>query len=937
MMGAAMLSDQRGSSSPSFTSFGEMLRFLRRRSRLTQRDLGIAVGYSEGHINRFEKDKRLPDPAVVAALFVPALMLEDEPHLASRLVELTRVERPRQRTALENTTQPLPALETVPPAPAFKVARLHPLTRLTALLSAQKRLLISGLAGVGKTTMAADLAREQARSMPVFWFTIMEGVTAPVDSVVYQLALFLSEVGHPQAFALLQPASYQSPPSLDRCLALISAALNQQPALLCFDNVEAAAGDAAFLQVIRHLCATTACAMLLTSRETLPLSGFGEVTLTGLERGEALALIGSLSNQRLDDQQAVRLIDKTGGNPMLIRLALAQIVDDRVDLAPLIDSLDVQPQVALYLLETVQRQSSPAEWQMLSLLAVFVKPVNLYDETLIQLAHELGTPRAIAAAISNLQRRHLIDDASHAALNPLVRDYVYRALGVDSTHRRRLHRLAGDWYAETGVSGLSGAYHYAVAGLLDETVDAIAQNEKTIVARGEALAAVSLLDEVLTRREQLPNRPDDALRRLLTTRGYLLSATLRSAEAEADLNQALSLTSNPAVRADIVYRMRFVMLQRGHYVEALQLIQSARAALSPADLLLRAQLFAAESSTQELLGQIDEAERSAEQAVALANRAAHISLAPAEDIRSQAYYVLANVARRRRQVDNAIEYAQCALTSANRANLRIREIACQAFIGGMLYDTGDLDGSLRYRRGALSGAQAVEDQVGVGYYLTHLADIDYLLLHAEDAIQKLDQAERILEDTGEVRGLASALSLRTLVYLSLGNIGQARASILRVMDEMEGQATKRTWGAYLKRQATVYMVEENISGAQVVLGQSLAASLVHEDPMQHFEIHTALALAQVVDGKIAEAHRTLAEAPRIDGLSIWAELDRDLVEACAALADGQFVKAAEMAKQIGEQCRAYPYYRQCAQRLASATRERLDPNRLPRILWVGID
>jgi hypothetical protein len=32
----------------SFTTFGEMLRYLRRRAQLTQRELGLAVGYSDG-------------------------------------------------------------------------------------------------------------------------------------------------------------------------------------------------------------------------------------------------------------------------------------------------------------------------------------------------------------------------------------------------------------------------------------------------------------------------------------------------------------------------------------------------------------------------------------------------------------------------------------------------------------------------------------------------------------------------------------------------------------------------------------------------------------------------------------------------------------------------------------------------------------------------
>ena len=65
----------------SVADFGGMLRVLRHRARLTQRELGLAVGYSEAQISRLEKGKRLPDPSVVAALFLPALGLASEPEL----------------------------------------------------------------------------------------------------------------------------------------------------------------------------------------------------------------------------------------------------------------------------------------------------------------------------------------------------------------------------------------------------------------------------------------------------------------------------------------------------------------------------------------------------------------------------------------------------------------------------------------------------------------------------------------------------------------------------------------------------------------------------------------------------------------------------------------------------------------------------------------
>jgi hypothetical protein len=52
----------------SFARFGDLLRFLRCRAQLTQRDLSIAVGYNFAQISRLEQGQRRPDPAVVAVL-----------------------------------------------------------------------------------------------------------------------------------------------------------------------------------------------------------------------------------------------------------------------------------------------------------------------------------------------------------------------------------------------------------------------------------------------------------------------------------------------------------------------------------------------------------------------------------------------------------------------------------------------------------------------------------------------------------------------------------------------------------------------------------------------------------------------------------------------------------------------------------------------------
>jgi WD40 repeat protein len=71
-----------------FTTFGDLLRYLRRRAGITQTDLSIAVGYSISQISRLEQNLRPPDIPTIQARFIQPLCLEDEPKTVARLLEL---------------------------------------------------------------------------------------------------------------------------------------------------------------------------------------------------------------------------------------------------------------------------------------------------------------------------------------------------------------------------------------------------------------------------------------------------------------------------------------------------------------------------------------------------------------------------------------------------------------------------------------------------------------------------------------------------------------------------------------------------------------------------------------------------------------------------------------------------------------------------------
>jgi transcriptional regulator with XRE-family HTH domain len=94
-----------------FSTFGDLLKYLRKREELTQRELAIQVGYSDTQISRLEQNQRVPDAATLRALFVPALHLQNEPQWVERLLELAKQARLGQlpETATKLTPNNLPA------------------------------------------------------------------------------------------------------------------------------------------------------------------------------------------------------------------------------------------------------------------------------------------------------------------------------------------------------------------------------------------------------------------------------------------------------------------------------------------------------------------------------------------------------------------------------------------------------------------------------------------------------------------------------------------------------------------------------------------------------------------------------------------------------------------------------------------------------------
>ena len=494
-----------------FTSFGSALRFLRRRARLTQAQLAIAVGYSDAHICRIERGQRPPDLSALLALFVPALGLEQQPDLANRLLSLAAVARGEdlpscsplapgpQTTASAAGQRHLPRgirpavarrIATVTQAlsvfPTTFVGREQNLLAIRNLLepnSGVRLLTLIGPPGAGKTRLALEVAAQLGALYPDG--SVFVGLAALRDPALVPTALA-------HVLGVREAAGQGIPEGLLTYLA-------GKRLLLVLDNFEHLLAATSWLTEVLAGC--PALRVLVTSRTPLRLRGEHEYpvpplalppptswgTIEALARNPAVELF-------IQRAQAVRpdfalttanagavagIVRRLDGLPLAIELAAARVkvltastllmrLEHPLDL--LVDGARDLPPRQQTLRRTLEWSCSllePDELLLFRRLAVFAGGGTLEAIGAVCAGTELSTDRAFTLLARLVD--HSLVQADLAAEEPRYRllettlEYATEQLAEagETDCLRRRHR---DWclaLAEQAELELSGPHQHA--------------------------------------------------------------------------------------------------------------------------------------------------------------------------------------------------------------------------------------------------------------------------------------------------------------------------------------------------------------------------------------------------------------------------------------------------------------------------------------------
>ena len=262
----------------SFLNFGILLRYLRKRAELSQRELALHVGYHYSYMSRIENNEHIPDPAMLMARFVPALGLEKDPVWTQRLLELATADEEGRTASAESKSSSLEPITDSDTSDLESPPSLFPVS-LTPLLGRQKEVdtllgLLSngdvrlvtliGPPGVGKTRLAVQTATEAAGMFAHGLKFIDLAALRDPDGFLPTLALHL-EVNEIPGVPLI---------------TRMAQALRQKNLLLVLDNFEQLVDAAS--QIYQLLSTTLNVKMLVTSRVPLHITGEHQFTVPPL-------------------------------------------------------------------------------------------------------------------------------------------------------------------------------------------------------------------------------------------------------------------------------------------------------------------------------------------------------------------------------------------------------------------------------------------------------------------------------------------------------------------------------------------------------------------------------------------------------------------------------------------------------------------------------
>ena len=751
------------------------------------------------------------------------------------------------------------------PYTADLVGRQRELQTCSALLAQEGLLVITGLAGAGKTTLAAALAQQATQQIPVLWLQFQPGYPTSLNSVLHEFAVHLANHGITDFRTLLAASTTQDAPRstapgshtfLMPAVNFLQRLLQTRPMFIVMDNAHLVNDPLliGFLELLCRQASPNGVRLLLVGRTQPAWAQHGvSFALQGLNREETQSLLQRAGLTTLDTDLGRRLHAKTDGNPMFLRFFMTQVQSAQATAgaAPsvemLIEHLEKTPDVRRYLLENIFRELTPPERALLEVAAIFRTPFDEYDYDLQQLLAAMGVSD-VGATLDRLVARHIVTRLHPSAdvhIHQLLRDYAFSRLQTRPSDRQRIHAAAASYYVRRR-DYLEAATHYRHADAFEKAILLLGDQIENVLNRGLATAAQSLLDDLLEA-DLSPACCSLAHQSL----GEIALLQGRFAHALACFQRALDIRTMEAPPIPICLRIGRIYQEQGDFEQSLGwLLRAEQLAATTGDVRLQAQVINAIAWLYHQQGEYEHAQRWIESCLALIGQSPHGRELTA------ARSILAGIRFIHGQWEEARTLTQAVLHFRIQSGDLIGQAAARGNLAILDFHLGDL---LAAREGHLA-ALALEEKLGnrPGMCATefNLGEVFFYLGDWTEAQAHYDQALSLAHDTGQ-RALAarSHLGLAEL-HLTLGEPATAETHLRTSQTLQDELNTTRLQSDTCRVQATLLLAQEKAPAAVAWIEQALSAAHATGQTVANLRAQRVAAQVQAVQGNdcAAEAH-----------------------------------------------------------------------------------
>lgn len=634
---------------------------------------------------------------------------------------------------LEQRLEPVPVV-------GLLVGRDQELARYGVELERQHVVIMTGMAGIGKTTLGAALARRAAAGEDrIFWFTFDPVANNSAEALFWALAAFLQIHGQPELWSFLGgELESRQPLGTTVRLNILLAGLEAGEFVLCFDDLHVAMGVpdiAQFFAIIqqrfRGRRAELPARLVLMGREVpLAMEYLAAESLAGLAEAETHAFLQA-HGLSLRSLLVTRLSQRTEGNPKLLELcvaALSRIGDDPPAIQRFLNGMAGHGDVRDYLMAEIYHQLAPDERRVLGALSIFPGPANRAA------VEAIVAPDGVADVnilLDELVNQTIVSELGDEQIkcHGLVRDYAYRILNTQD--RQRYHERAARTF-EQQKHYLAAADHRLRQGDSPGALSLLTEHTRQIIDAGGASALLEQLGRF--------NRQDlnsDQWLDLCYAKGAALNVRGEYRQALEVYDEAMAVVVDEAARAELLRRIGWTHEQQGDYEQAFDFYQ-----------------------------------RSARQSTGLGDRAA---AAVAENGMGWALY------RLRRLIDARAAFGRC-LELATDVNDPLLMAQAKLGLGVLATDEAELEAAQRH----VGEARKVFDDLGERTLEADaIVNLGLICWHQGKTDQELAyylEAQEIYEQAGNVHGLRVIYNNLGYAYGQRGDHSQSLDYYTRLMN-----------------------------------------------------------------------------------------------------------------------------------------------------------